>query len=790
MKIAIRAHELTSLIDRLPAGTRWLSLDCFDTLVWRTVATPPDLFVELASEGGAIPLRQTADKLARNLCLIGGESQEISIERIHAELRPGGDIEASVAEEIAAEHRHCFGFQPTIDLIKAAKARGLGVIIVSDTYLNEAQLRALIVTACGAETEALLDHVFASADHGMSKGAGLFGPVLDTLGCRPTEIFHVGDNKHADQTSSAEFGINSAHLVQFDDRASERLRLEAAASSMVDPKVRVSVPAYQPHRALVSLRESDDAAHALGHDVLGPLLTGYAEWLNGEVAAIEKRDGRKTHLLFLMRDGHLPASVHETMFGEDTSRRIEVSRYTSTRASFVDRAAVRKYVAAQVQTVPAEITAGQMLYSRDEIAKLVPNPAKTDIRAFIAAVTSDAAADRTVARSGRFAERLVAHLHRAGVRPGDAVVLADIGYNGSVQNFLAPMLEQRMNVKSFGRYLLLREGAPSGLDKAGYLDVRNYDEPLLNALRDSVAVLEQLCTIAQGSVVDYKPDGKPVRASADAKGHQSATAEKAQAGCLDFARARIASSGPRAVSDTADAWRMAGVAALTRFLFLPTREEVAALSSFEHDINLGTKIKVDLFNAGEAELGLRRRGLIYLDEVTRVFLPGEIRRSNPALNLAMFAMRRFGLQLTGADVLGDPIQLSTMIAGPSGQTIVSTDAHPTYDGFYAAAIPMGAAQYSIGVMWGASFDWVEIMEARIHTVERFGEAHLRTAGVEATMIHEGVENVGGNLFRCSRESAFTLIPPPAQASGENLVLNLVFRPVVRRGETAEARAAA
>ena len=39
--------------------------------------------------GGAIPLRQTADKLARNLCLIGGESQEISIERIHAELRPG-----------------------------------------------------------------------------------------------------------------------------------------------------------------------------------------------------------------------------------------------------------------------------------------------------------------------------------------------------------------------------------------------------------------------------------------------------------------------------------------------------------------------------------------------------------------------------------------------------------------------------------------------------------------------------------------------------------------------------
>lgn len=790
MKIAIRAHELTSLIDRLPPGTRWLSLDCFDTLVWRTVATPPDLFVELASEGGAIPLRQVADKLARNLCLIGGESPEISIERIHAELRPGGDVEASVAEEIAAEHRHCFGFHPTIELIKAAKARGLGVIIVSDTYLSEAQLRALIVTACGAETEAMLDHVFASADHGMSKGAGLFGPVLDTLGCRPSEIFHVGDNKHADQDSSFALGINSAHLVQFDDRASERLRLEAAASTMVDPRVRVSIPAFQPHRALVSLRESDDAAYALGHDVLGPLMTGYADWLDGEVAAIAERQGRKTHLLFLMRDGHLPAAVHEAMYGESKSQRIEVSRYTSTRASFIDRAIVRKYVAAQVQTVPADITAGQMLYSSEEIARLVPKSGMKDIRTFIAAVTSDAAADRTIARSGRFAERLIAHLNRAGVRPGDAVVLADIGYNGSVQNFLAPMLERRMNVSTHGRYLLLREGAPSGLDKAGYLDARHYDEPLLNALRDSVAVLEQLCTVSQGSVVDYKPDGRPVRASLDAKGDQSATARKAQAGCLDFARARIAFDGPRAVSDTADAWRIAGAAALTRFLFLPTREEVAALSAFEHDVNLGTKIRVDLFDADAAELGLKRRGLPYLDEVTRVFLPGEIRRSSPALNLAMFAMRRFGLQLTGGDVLGDPLPLSTMIVGPNGQTIVETGAYPTHNGYYAAAIPIGMAHYTIGVMWGKSFDWVEIVEARVHTVESFGEPHLRTAGVEATMIHDGVENVGGDLFRCSRDSAFTLIPPPVRTDDENLLLNLVFRPIVRRGETAEARAAA
>ncbi|MCV4615156.1 hypothetical protein OFM04_35190, partial [Escherichia coli] len=80
-----------------------------------------------------------------------------------------GDVQTSIAEELAAEARHCYGFAPVQDLIRAAKARGLGVIIVSDTYLDETQLRALIAAAAGDDIAAAIDRIFPSSAYGVNK---------------------------------------------------------------------------------------------------------------------------------------------------------------------------------------------------------------------------------------------------------------------------------------------------------------------------------------------------------------------------------------------------------------------------------------------------------------------------------------------------------------------------------------------------------------------------------------------------------------------------------------------
>src|SRR3546814_3639437 len=53
-------------------------------------------------------------------------------------------------------------FAPVIALMKDAKARGLPIILVSDTYLSEAQLRQLIEEAAGRDVIDMVDRVFVS----------------------------------------------------------------------------------------------------------------------------------------------------------------------------------------------------------------------------------------------------------------------------------------------------------------------------------------------------------------------------------------------------------------------------------------------------------------------------------------------------------------------------------------------------------------------------------------------------------------------------------------------------
>src|SRR5690606_32544665 len=126
----------------------------------------------------------------------------------------------------------------------------------------------------------------------------------------------------------AAIGVNAVHFRQFDAAAEQRLRLEAGAMSVLDAAVRSTIPACQPHRAAVSLRAEADAAWALGHDVLGPVLHGFAGWLRDEAEELAARAGRPVKTIFLLRDGHLPKRVFDAATGGDAPC-AEISRFTA-----------------------------------------------------------------------------------------------------------------------------------------------------------------------------------------------------------------------------------------------------------------------------------------------------------------------------------------------------------------------------------------------------------------------------------------------------------------------------
>jgi FMN phosphatase YigB (HAD superfamily) len=784
MKIQLRAHELGTLLDQVPATVRYLSLDCFDTLVWRDTATPVDVFAGLDFAGGAIEPRRRAEGAARHHAKLFRDSFEVSIEEIHDRLRPGGDAAASVAAELEAEARHCYGFKPVMDLIDDAKARGLQVIIVSDTYLSEAQLRALIASAAGGDIADKIDRIFPSSAFGMNKGDGLFAPVLEALGTSSEEILHLGDNHVADQVAPDALGIHTCHLRQFDDQAKTRLRLEAAASALIHPDVRVTRPAFQPQRPLIALRTDEGTAHALGHDVLGPLLRTYADWLHAERDAVAAATGRSTHLLFLLRDGFLPAEVYDALYPGSGAQRVEISRQTAAGASLIDGDAIRARLLADGKRNTVDVMARQFLFKQGELAKLKLDAPGNDPD-FVELVMSDEMTGAIIYRSAKFADRLVAHLKRAGVAEGDAVIFADLGYHGSVQDKVAPMLAARMKLHVAGRYLLLREEQPTAHDKKGLIDARHYDFRTLDALCDPIAVVEQLCTIAQGSVVDYKFDGTPVRKAAGIKSNQSATRDAVQAGVIAFAKAAVGYTLP----GDAEAWRIAAGAALARLLFMPMPAEIEVLRCFDHDVNLGTDAVVPLVDPDAALAGLKARGLPYLMHSDRIYVPGEIRGHGMALSLSMLAWRRFGLEMTTGDMTGTPLMLPVILADAGGEAVIEAEAHPTHDGFYAMALPVGAGRFTVGVQWGGAIECVQIDSARFFVAESYGMV-ADTSSVPAPMVHDGMEPITDGLFRCTGPAALTMILPPALQRETDVLLQIVFRPIVRRGDAVEAKAAA
>jgi FMN phosphatase YigB (HAD superfamily) len=776
MTTIIRPHEIATLLDRAPAGIRLISLDCFDTLLWRATHMPQDVFAGFGDAGGGIEGRVAAEKAARLGRARRDGHQEATIEQIHAE-RAGQPDPAGVTRELELETQHCYAFAPTVALIAAARAAGLGVIVVSDTYLSEPQLRALIAATAGDEVAAQIDRIFCSSEYGMSKGAGLFVPVLAALGIPASTILHVGDNPRADGDAADAAGLHAVHIRQFDEATEKRLRLEAAASVMIDPATRVSKPAIQPHRAALALRDDGDPASGIGHDVFGPIFDTFARWVSEEAATLARDTGRAVKPLFLLRDGFLPQRVSEAL--GDGGAAIAISRFTARRASFVTVAAIHDYL----DTEPSDrldVLATQLGLSETEARKIGATAG-----AFRRNVVQPDTVNRIVSRAKAFAKRLIGHVVRDGrVARGDVVMLVDLGYQGTVQNLIAPMLKAALGVTVVGRYLLLRDSGASARTKRGLLDPRHYDNRTLSALARQIAIVEQVATSGAGSVIDYADNGRAIHRPNRVSRTQAETRAAIQAGVLAFAQTAPAAVHRAPLSDDAEGRRRMAAAALARLLFLPQAEEIALFGAFEHDVNLGTDDLVGLVDGDDAGTGLRRRGLPYLRSVDRMFLPGELQRHGLSLNLSLFAASCFELDLRASDFKVAPIAVPVMLADASRQMVGDFEAHATHDGYHALTVPIGDAQFGVGIQLGLIASVVQIDEIAFYRVEDF------TAGtttpprpIAAVPVHDAMSRLAEELWQCGDDSLL-FVPPPAMNKSEPLLLSLVFRPVVPRVKVA------
>ncbi|MCP3387304.1 hypothetical protein NLM27_00725 [Bradyrhizobium sp. CCGB12] len=626
MKIATAGAERRTQI-----VSAW-SFDVFDTFLLRACTTPDGVFertYELLDISRSCPNvsssfvqhRIQAESRARRTAKEKRGASEVHIAEIYSYFPfrlfglSRGNLSDLVEAEFAAELELCRANPDMIRQYLDMKRAGNRVGFISDTYWDSDWLGRLL-RAC--HPGLTWDFLYASCDHGSSKSETLFATYLSEQDIDAATSFHVGDNDKADIEGAKRHGIRPRYYPQATAQLASTFQRETALFELLctGTPSRLDHGARTLRRVVAARSVERSPAFHLGLTVLGPVMTAFDAFVARRCEDVEG-DGRQVAIGFLGRDGFLSHRIWQDLHG-GTASYLEINRRVSLIASadtmqplldllgkvlkidaptFYDMLKIMPpKVAAFFAFCPGGIASGE------ELAEALPglmDPAEI------------------VALAAGLRARLLAYLRHAvpGFDDCTDLVLADLGYSGSVQKALRRVFDlEGISIRLHGAYLMSLDDAFNDLAEidsaAGFISDLVVTPHVKRMLIRNVALLEQACCSADGSVRDY--DGGAVLREINPRPlEQVAFAGEIQAGALAFA----ASAGgavrdyrldPHAAPDVAARWCAATVA---RLLLLPDEDELALLGTLKHDVNLGTHALAPLLDKQFARDQITARGL-------------------------------------------------------------------------------------------------------------------------------------------------------------------------------------
>lgn len=794
------ASQLLTIFEAHAKKIKILSLDCFDTILWRKTATPVDVFYDLQnkphfqSHGLTAALREQAEINARKRKFLRHATTEVSLRDIylsHSPILTPDELDALCEEELAAEAETCFAFLPVVQLMRAAKERGIKVIIVSNTYLQEHQLRQLLKSALPSDVFSYIDTIFCSCDAGKSKITGLFNHVMKTLNVAPDTLLHIGDNAFADLAAAQALGISAVHLNAFHEDTTQLMRMLSVAGPFIDPSLRHtrSLPslfhgiiASDPHT-----KEADEKT--VGYTSAGPILYAFGRYICNEIAELEQQ-GKQLKILFLMRDAYLPSLICETIAGKEIGKRVHISRFTAFAASFLTEADIDLYLADRIKSLNFDDMCKQLLLPKEMSALILKKLATSShpLTTFTDFIYHPKTLETIFHASANYRKRLITHLkHEVGLQEGDTLLFIDLGYMGTAQNKLAPIFKKEMKVDVIGRYLVALRSPHWHTNRRGLLDPSSYDDKALGMMVAYIALLEQICTSPNASsVIDYDEQGQPIFSAKAIKDQQHHKLKQIQSECIRFTK--DAENFFHSTHTTLNTTMLRDAAAinLCRLIYLPTKTELAFFNDFQFDFNLGTNEVVPVFDINKGTTALKRRSWLHSAREhlknMRTNYPAEWRSTNLELALTLMAQHRFGLEMSLNDLSHRREKIQLLVIQGQNASPFLLEAIPTHDGYFSLMVPVINQSCKIAVQWGLNYKWLELESAEtipmsfLYTNREFEN----TKDASQHLAVDQMEDRGGGLFECLSENSLLVYEPVLQSDNTQRILRIIFRPIVPR----------
>lgn len=600
--------------------TRYVSFDIFDTAVVRGVLNPKDLFSMVASVyafrwgGLSFPFRAArveAERMARDQVWDLFRYHEITLDEIYSYLQQAWGVDRETSErlkgiEIEAELRLCLRSEAIHELYLRCLEGGKRVLFISDMYLPQAVVEAILRNAGYSDWSA----VYLSSSLRVTKSTGeLYRLILKELGCDGRSILHIGDNVHSDVEMARQEGLSAHHYERCLDRAvsGKVMRTEALEPFSLDRvSSEESVYLSSVVRNMNRNRPGSDRGcrnyfwYEFGYNYAGIIFLGFTLWLL-ELSARDKVE----RLYFLSRDGYILKQAYDLLSPLYPDSPPSHYMYASRRAF----------------NVPAILQLDEEAFQF-----LVSGTSRLCVNQFLSRLGLDPDACRSAVREGGFgdgsqvvtsgrdyaglrrvftllaeqirgqAERerdlLFEYLRQTGMLDLDRCGVVDIGWHGTLQSSLLRLtrdLGNNLAIKGYylGTFPPAMSRARAGQNMAAYLCESGEPEALHDTIKLCVELFEFIHSAPHGSVLRFERRNghiEPVLEDGLEEQGRWQQAQQLQEGAMAF------------IKDVAEVWasfpflRISGELALKpiqRVLSRPTLEEAAMIGNLEHSEGFG-----------------------------------------------------------------------------------------------------------------------------------------------------------------------------------------------------------
>ena len=763
------------------------SFDVFDTFLFRACTTPDGVFERVYELSGIsktcpnvsasfVQHRIQAEARARKIAKDRSGSAEVDITDIYFYF----PFKLFGLDRTALKHLADSEFRAELELCRAnpemirqyldMKRAGYRTGFISDTYWNSEQLDRLL-RACSPGLQ--WDFLYASCDHGSGKSEKLFAKYLSEQGVDAASSMHVGDNDQADIKGARRHGIRPRYYPQATAALASKLQRETSVFELLCPErpSRLDHGARTLRRIVAAQTVEKSPAAYLGLTVLGPVMLAFDAFVEARRAQLAEA-GARVAVGFLGRDGFLSHRIWQDAHG-GTAAYLEINRRVSLIGS-ADTLDPLCELLGKVTRIDAPTFA--------DIVKVQP----PKVSAFFAAYPDGIATGRELADAlpdlmgaPEIAEvaagiraRLLAYL-RAAIPGFDSctdLILVDLGYSATVQKALRRIFDREgIAIRLHGSYLLSLDDAFDDVDDSdaaeGMISDLVVTPHVKRMMIRNVALLEQICCSAEGSVRDYR-GCEVLREINPRPAAQLTLAAEIQSGALAFANsarelAPHYALQPYAALDVAARW---AAAVLGRLLLLPDDDELILLGRFSHDVNLGTQALAPMLDGQFVKSQMIARGLAGACTALAppMWLAGSFATLSPSHG---YLYLLFGANRLPADVFGEApcgtlkIGLFTADGNASMQTVT---VYHTGLGDLRLRIPLARSMAVTtialplgqlareGLVHGVAIQSGETAPEAARSSEATGIADER-------LVYAGIER-SGRAFRADNEDGCLLIP--------------------------------